>query len=92
MKDRPARLIDMKGLGPRCAEWLPLAGIHTPDELRAADPFAVYARLRAQVPGFNVNGLYALIGAIEDCHWLDIKRERKTEILMRLEEMGMAPR
>lgn len=92
MKDHPARFTDMKGLGPRCAEWLPLAGIHTPDDLRAADPYLVYARLKAQVPGFGINGLYAMIGAIEDRHWLDIKRERKTEILMRLEEMGLAPR
>ncbi len=86
------RLRDMKGLGPRCEEWLPLVGINTPDELRAADPFALYSRLRKQVPGFSINGLYAMIGAIEDRNWLDIKRERRAEILMRLEDMGLAPR
>lgn len=86
------RLRDMRGLGPRTEEWLALVGIHTPEALRAADPFALYARLRRQVPGFNLNGLYALIGAIEDRAWTEIKRERRTEILLRLEQMGLAPR
>lgn len=86
------RLRDMKGLGPRCAAWLPLVGIETPAQLRAADPFDVYARLRAVVPGFGLNGLYALIGAIEDCDWRVIARERRAEILLRLEDLGLAPR
>jgi len=86
------RLRDMKGLGPRSEEWLGLVGIHTPDALRAADPFEIYARLRQQVPEFNLNGLYALIGAIEDRGWVEVKRERRTEILLRLEQMGLAPR
>jgi DNA transformation protein len=36
--------------------------------------------------------LYALIGAIDDLHWLDIKRDRRTEILVRLDDMGLAPK
>lgn len=86
------RLRDMKGLGPRTEAWLALVGIHTPSALRAADPFEVYARLRTEVPGFSLNGLYALIGAIEGRSWLEVKRERRTEILLRLEQMGLAPR
>jgi DNA transformation protein len=35
--------------------------------------------------------LYALIGAIEGRHWQEVKRERRTEILLRLDEMGLAP-
>lgn len=86
------RLRDMKGLGPRSEEWLALIGIDTPKALRAADPFEVYSRLRQQVPAFNLNGLYALIGAIEDRRWIEVRRERRTEILLRLEQMGLAPR
>jgi DNA transformation protein len=85
-------LSSLKGLGPRSAEMLPLVGIRTADELLATDPYEVYARLRAAVPGTSLNALYAIIGAIEDRNWLDIKRERKGEILMRLEDMGLAPR
>ena len=86
------RLRDMKGLGPRSEAWLNLIGIDTPEQLRARDPFEVYASLREQVPDFNLNGLYALIGAIEDRNWIEIRRERRLEILSRLEQMGLAPR
>lgn len=89
---QPQRLRDMKGLGPRSEQWLPLAGIDTPAQLRAADPFEVYARLMEHMPAPSLNMLYALIGAIEDRNWLDIKRERRGEILMRLEDIGIAPR
>lgn len=79
----------MKNLGPKSEEWLPAAGIHSPEQLRTADPYEVYARLKAHVPGVNLNALYALIGAVEDRHWIEIKNERRTEILMRLEQMGV---
>ncbi|UGQ45351.1 TfoX/Sxy family DNA transformation protein [Massilia endophytica] len=82
----------LKGLGPRSEGMLAQVGIHTVEALLASDPYEVYARLKATVPGTSLNALYALIGAIEDRHWLDIKRERKGEILMRLEDMGLAPR
>lgn len=85
-------LSSLKGLGPRSEEMLPQVGIHSADELLAADPYEVYKRLKATVPGISINALYAIIGAIEDRNWQDIKRERKGEILMRLEDMGLAPR
>jgi DNA transformation protein and related proteins len=67
-------------------------GITTPTQLLQSDPFEVYARLKRQVPGTSLVALYALIGAIEGQHWLDVKRERSTEILIRLDDMGIAPR
>lgn len=82
----------LPGLGPRSVEMLAQVGIHDADALLASDPYEVYARLRTQVPGTSLNALYALIGAIEGRHWLDIKRERRTEILMRLDRMGLAPK
>lgn len=85
-------LSSLKGLGPRSEEMLPQVGIHSADDLLAADPYEVYKRLKTTVPGISINALYAIIGAIEDRNWQDIKRERKGEILMRLEDMGLAPR
>lgn len=82
----------MRGLGPKTAAVLAGLGIETAAQLRASDPYAVYARMKAQHPGTSLNALYALIGAIEDRHWLDIKRERRTEILLRLSDLGLAPR
>lgn len=86
------RLRDMQGLGPQMEAWLGQVGVRTPAQLRACDPFEVYARLKARVPGANVNALYALIGAIEERSWLAVKRERRGEILIRLDAMGRGPR
>jgi DNA transformation protein len=82
------RLREMRGLGPKTEEMLAPLGITTAEQLRASDPFDVYAR----VPGASLNLLYALIGAIEGQHWIDVKRERRLEILTRLEALGIAAR
>jgi DNA transformation protein len=34
--------------------------------------------------------LYAIMGEQENRHWQEIKRERRLEILLRLEELGIA--
>ena len=82
----------LKGLGPRSSAALREIGIESVKELLGRDPFDVYAELKAKVPGTSLNFLYALIGAIEDVHWQEIKRTRRTAILLRLEEMGIAPK
>ena len=82
----------LKGLGPKSSAALRANGIESIEQLRAQDPFDVYAKLKTQVPGTSLNFLYGLIGAIENIHWLEIKRTRRTAILLRLEEMGLAPK
>jgi DNA transformation protein and related proteins len=82
----------MKGLGKMSWNMLASIGITTPDVLRASDPFEVYAALHRMKVTRSLNMLYALIGAIEDKHWQEIARERRTEILLRLDEMGIAPK
>ncbi|MCG2585011.1 TfoX/Sxy family DNA transformation protein [Massilia sp. TS11] len=82
-------LAGLRGLGPKSQAWLHAIGIETPEQLRACDPFEVYARLRDVVPGLSINMLYGLIGAIEDIDWRQVQRERKLAILLRLEAMGL---
>ncbi|TVZ41799.1 DNA transformation protein [Alteromonadaceae bacterium 2753L.S.0a.02] len=86
------RLSDLKGLGERSEEVLAMVGIHTVEEFLAADPFEIYKDLKATVPGTSINALYAMIGAQEDRHWQAVKNELKTTIILRLEEMGIAPK
>lgn len=83
---------DWQGLGPKSREQLAAIGIDSPDALRAADAFEVYARLKARWPGANRNLVYALLGAQEGRDWRDIARERRTEVLLRLDALGLAPR
>lgn len=82
----------MKGLGPKSSAALRDVGIETVEQFRAHDPFRLYAMLKAKHADTSLNFLYAIIGAQEDVHWQEIKRSRKTAILLRLEEMGLAPK
>lgn len=82
----------LKGLGPKSYEMLQRVGIETVEDFHAEDPFELYRRMiEAGVPA-NLNLLYAMIGAQEDLHWQEIKKDRKTEILFRLDDMGLAPK
>ncbi len=82
---------DLKGMGPKTEQMLAVIGIVSAEQLLAGDPFAMYAQLRRTVPGISLNALYTLIGAIENVSWQEIKRQRRTEIILRLEDMGIAP-
>jgi DNA transformation protein len=81
-----------RGLGPRSREQLAALGILTPQQLAERDAFELYAAVRARWPGTSRNLVYALLGAQEGRDWRDIARERRTEVLLRLDAMGLAPR
>lgn len=80
-----------RGLGPRSREQLAALGIQSPEQLRRADAYALYQQLKARWPAAGMNLLYALMGAQEDRDWRDIARERRSEALMRLDDLGLAP-
>ena len=86
------RLRDLKGFGPKSEEILPKVGISSVEQFMKSDPFKLYALLKEKVPGTGLNSIYAIIGAQEGEHWQEIARTRKTEILLRLDEMGLAPK
>ena len=87
-----ASVTTLRGLGPKSREMLDRVGINTAAELQASDPFALYARIKTIDAKASLNLLYALIGAIEDRDWRDVARDDKTRILMRLDDLGIAPR
>jgi len=82
----------MRGLGPSSRAQLAALGTHTLEQLRQHEPVALYARLKQQWPAANMNLLYALIGAQEDLDWRQVARERRSELLLRLDDLGLAPR
>ena len=87
----PKRLRDLNGFGPRSEEILAEVDIHTVEEFMATDPYELYARIKP-MKGMGMNSIYAIIGARENLHWLDVAKTRKTEILMRLDDLGLAPK
>lgn len=85
------RLRDLKGFGPKSEEILAQVGIESVEQFLKAEPFNLYAELKKAVKGTGLNSIYAIIGAQEDLHWQDVARTRKEEILIRLDDMGIAP-
>jgi hypothetical protein len=82
----PPRLRDMRNLGRKAEEWLPAIGVPTPHALRKRGAIATYVELKRSRPGVSLTELYALVGALEDLDWLDIKRNRKFELLLQVED------
>ncbi len=86
------KLRHLKGFGPKSEEILAKVNISTVDEFMAIDPYDLYAELKKHVKGTGLNSIYAIIGARENISWLDVAKQRKTEILMRLDDLNLAPK
>jgi DNA transformation protein and related proteins len=82
----------LHGLGPKSTLALAQIGIRSLEELRRRDVYQVYKLLKENAPGTSLNFMYALIGAVEGRHWLEVQRQDRTEILRRLDDMGLAPK
>jgi len=72
----------LHSLGPDSIAWLKQAGINTVAELTTLGAVVAYLRVEALDVKPGVNLLYALEAAIKGTHWLEIKRQRGTELLM----------
>ena len=80
----------IRNVGPKSAAWLRQVGVRTQDDLNRLGP--VEAFMKVKRAGFrpSLNLLYALAGAIEDCHWADLPDERKTALVLAAESAEAA--
>jgi DNA transformation protein len=86
MRSRDASVADLRNLGPKSREWLASIGIHTVADLRAAGAVAAYVALKRARGGVSLNLLYALVGALEGMHWQDVRRARRLELVLQVED------
>ena len=91
MNKKALRLRDLKGFGPKSEEILAQVGMHSVDQFLSCDGFDLYAALKKTVKGTGLNSIYAILGAQQDVHWQEVARTQKYEILLRLDDMGLAP-
>jgi len=80
------RISKLKGLGPKTEKYLNEIGIFTKDEL--AEIGAVNAFIKLQKEGCvkpSMNFLYAMVGALENEHWMTIAKSERERLLMELE-------
>ena len=80
----------MRNIGPKSTAWLRQVGLHTRADLEAAGPVEAYMRLRRAGFRPSLNLLYALEGALLDCHWHDVPTERRQQLQAELEAASAA--
>ncbi len=75
----------IRNVGPKSAAWLRQVGVRSTEDLVRVGP--VEAFLKVKRAGFrpSLNLLYAMAGAIADCHWAELPESRKQELLAGLE-------
>jgi hypothetical protein len=75
----------IRNVGPKSAAWLRQVGVRTTEDLNRVGP--VEAFLKVKRAGFrpSLNLLYAMAGAMADCHWAELPDARKQELLAALE-------
>jgi hypothetical protein len=73
--------LKLRNIGPKSAAWLRQVGLRTPEDLAAAGP--VEAFMRVKRAGFkpSLNLLYALEGALLDCHWQEVPEARRAQLV-----------
>jgi hypothetical protein len=75
----------MRNIGPKSSAWLRQVGLRTHEDVAAAGP--VDAFMRVKRAGFrpSLNLLYALEGALADCHWLEVPEARRQVLVAEYE-------
>jgi len=71
----------LRNIGPKSAAWLRQVGLRSREDLEALGP--VDAFMRVKRAGFkpSLNLLYALEGALRDCHWQEVPESRRTDLV-----------
>lgn len=72
----------LRNIGPKSAAWLRQVGVRTQEDLEQLG--AVEAYMRVKRAGFkpSLNLLYALEGALLDCHWQEVPDARRSELVL----------
>ncbi|RNF82230.1 TfoX/Sxy family protein [Montanilutibacter psychrotolerans] len=73
--------VKLRNIGPKSAAWLRQVGLRSHEDLAAIG--TVEAFMRVKRAGFKptLNLLYAIEGALLDCHWQEIPDERRAELI-----------
>jgi len=77
--------VKLRNIGPKSAAWLRQTGVRTLDELKEVGALSAYVRIKRAGFKPSLNLLYALEGAILDCHWQEIPGERRSELIIAAE-------
>ena len=72
----------LRNIGPKSMAWLRQTGVRTLDDLKAVGALSAFVRVKRAGFKPSLNLLYALEGAILDCHWQEIPDDRRSELII----------
>ena len=76
----------LRNIGPKSMAWLRQTGVRSLDDLKAVGSLAAYVRVKRAGFKPSLNLLYALEGAILDCHWQEIPDDRRSALIVQADE------
>jgi hypothetical protein len=74
--------VKLRNIGPKSMAWLRQTGVRSLDDLKAVGALAAFVRVKRAGFKPSLNLLYALEGAILDCHWQDVPEERRSQLIL----------
>ena len=77
----------LRNIGPKSAAWLRQVGLRSREDLEHAGPVGAYLKVRRAGFKPSLNLLYALEGALCDCHWQEVPEARRVELVAAAEEV-----
>ena len=81
----PATAPKLRNIGPKSAAWLRQVGLRTEADIVAVGPVEAYMRVRRAGFKPTLNLLYALEGALCDCHWQEVPEPRRQQLAQEAE-------
>ena len=72
----------LRNIGPKSAAWLRQVGLRSREDLAGIGAVEAYMRVRRAGFKPSLNLLYALEGALLDCHWQQIPEARRSELVL----------
>ena len=71
----------LRNIGPKSAAWLRQVGLHSLQALQEAGAVGAYMKVRRAGFKPSLNLLYALEGALRDCHWQEVPEVRRQALV-----------
>ena len=76
---------NLRNIGPKSAAWLRQVGLRSHQDVAAVGAVDAYMKVRRAGFKPSLNLLYALEGALLDCHWQDVPDARRQELVQAAE-------
>ncbi|PIV32117.1 MAG: transcriptional regulator, partial [Lysobacterales bacterium CG02_land_8_20_14_3_00_62_12] len=87
-------VVKMRNIGPKSAAWLRQVGVRSEADIKRLGALEVFMKVRKAGFRPSLNLLYALEGAVQDCHWTALAAECKSELVLAVNalEEGKGPK